>query len=58
MDVPKKFYWKGTPEEDLTREELLEIIRYLHAEWQNSMKTTQSVIEINRIADQARTWRL
>jgi hypothetical protein len=59
MDVPDKFYWMGKPEEELTREELLKIIRYLHTMWQNSMKTTQSVIDITRLARQAQRqdWR-
>lgn len=55
MKVPMKSYWMGEPIDDMPREKLLEIIEHLGRELEATRKSAQSVIDIQRLALEARS---
>jgi hypothetical protein len=53
-DWPIKFFYMGKDVDDMSREELLEVVQYLSRELDSSRKLTQTVIDMQRTFEQAR----
>ena len=47
-EIPTKMYYIGKDVESLTREELIDVVRYLGREMESTRAITQSVINMER----------
>jgi DnaJ-class molecular chaperone len=53
-DVPTKSYWMGKDIETLNREELLDVVRYLAHDLEETRRSVRSMVEIHALARKAR----